>query len=144
MSLISANKTFASKALLWLPVAIVALQACGGGGGGPPQPPDEDDPPTVSVTVSSTSVDPGSTVTVTWSTENATSCLASGAWSGTKATSGTESVGPISSDATFGLECTGPGGTAQGSSTVSMNPIEDGVASYSRASVDPALVTATA
>lgn len=92
----------------------LALAACGGGGGGdssgPPTPPSA---PTVSLTSSATEVAAGGSVTLTWSSTNATSCTASDAWSGSRGTSGTETVAPSGNGAsTYLLTCSGSGGSA--------------------------------
>jgi plastocyanin len=69
--------------------------------------------PLVTFTANVTSVSAGQPVTLTWSSQNATACTASGAtgWSGAEATSGTLAVS-IASTATLNLSCTGPGGSA--------------------------------
>ena len=68
--------------------------------------------PTVSFSAASMSVAAGQTVQLTWSSQNATACMAGGAtgWSGSEATSGTLAV-IISASATLTLTCTGPGGS---------------------------------
>ncbi len=77
--------------------------------------------PTVSLSASPTTINPGGSSTLTWSSTNATSCTASGAWSGTRATSGTQSVSPTSTS-TYTLTCTGTGGSGNASATVTVNP----------------------
>lgn len=69
--------------------------------------------PVVTFTANVTSVSAGQPVTLTWSSQNATACTASGAtgWSGAEATSGTLAVS-IAATATLNLSCTGPGGSA--------------------------------
>jgi hypothetical protein len=67
--------------------------------------------PVVSLNAASNSVVSGSNASLTWSSQNATACTASGGWSGTKATSGTQSVGPLTTNTTFTLTCTGAGGS---------------------------------
>jgi hypothetical protein len=68
-------------------------------------------PPTLSLTADA----PGSTapITLSWSSANATSCMAGGAWSQEKATSGIETVGPLNQTSTFNLKCSGPGGSVK-------------------------------
>jgi hypothetical protein len=61
----------------------------------------------------------GST-TLTWSSNNATTCAASGGWSGAKALSGSQVVGPLSEDTTYRLKCSGTGGNATAITTVSV------------------------
>lgn len=70
-------------------------------------------PPTVTFTAAASSVVAGQTAQLTWSSENATGCTASGAtgWTGNQSTSGTTAV-IISAATTLTLTCTGPGGTA--------------------------------
>jgi hypothetical protein len=74
--------------------------------------------PTVSLTPSAASVTQGGTVTLTWSSQNATTCTATGGWSGTQAVSGTVQSSALSATTTFTLACTGPGGTSTVSATV--------------------------
>jgi hypothetical protein len=71
---------------------------------------------------SATSVQAGGSLTLTWSSTNATSCTASGAWTGSRATSGSESVGPLTANSTFTLSCTGPGGSHDASVDVTITP----------------------
>ncbi len=75
--------------------------------------------PAVNISANPTSVPDQGTTTITWSTTNAASCVASGAWSGTKPVSGSEARGPLSANSTFTLTCdNGAGGTNSGSATV--------------------------
>lgn len=57
---------------------------------------------------------------LTWTSNNADSCVASGAWSGTKAVSGSQSTGNLTSSRTYTLTCTGPGGSTSDSVRVSV------------------------
>jgi hypothetical protein len=68
--------------------------------------------PTVTLTASASSVTAGQPVTLTWSSQGATSCIADGAtgWSGSQPTSGSASV-TIAATVTLKLSCTGAGGT---------------------------------
>jgi len=70
--------------------------------------------PTVNLTASPSSVARGGTITLSWSSTNANSCMASDNWSGPKATSGSESI-VINSSVTFTLTCSNDGGSASGS-----------------------------
>ena len=54
----------------------------------------------------------GGVTTLTWSSQNADSCTASGGWSGSKNPVDSEQVGPITAATTYTLSCSGPGGTA--------------------------------
>jgi plastocyanin len=80
-------------------------------------------PPTVVFTAGASSVTAGQTVTLTWSSTNATSCTAGGssAWTGSESTSGTLAV-IVSATATLTLTCTGDGGSAAQSVTVTATP----------------------
>lgn len=84
----------------------------------PPPPP----PALPSVTLSATpgSVAPGAASTLSWSSTNATGCVAGGSWSGTKATGGSQLTSPLTADSTFSLSCTGAGGTGNASTRVTV------------------------
>ena len=61
----------------------------------------------------------GESFVMSWTTENAATCSASGAWSGAKATSGNETIAPASIGThLYMLECTGTGGSGSDSVTV--------------------------
>jgi hypothetical protein len=74
--------------------------------------------PAVTLSASASSVTSGNTVTLTWSSQNATGCTASGAWSGTQATSGSVASAALVASSTFTLTCTGAGGSTAQSVTV--------------------------
>lgn len=80
-------------------------------------------PPTVMLSANPTSVNAGGSSILTWSSTNATSCVASGGWSGPKQTSGSQPSGALNATTLFVLACTGTGGTAQQSVTVTVNPV---------------------
>jgi hypothetical protein len=72
--------------------------------------------PTVSISLVPTSVPAGQPSTLTWSTTNATSCVASIAWAGNRDTNGSIVVTQaIAGSYTYSLTCTGPNGSASGS-----------------------------
>ena len=97
------------------------LAACGGYGGGSynggaaPV-------PTVALSVAPTSIVLGQSATLTWTSTNSSSCVASGAWSGNQGASGTSvqtptAVGPL----TFTLTCSGASsGSAAKSATLTV------------------------
>jgi len=62
-----------------------------------------------------------SSANLTWTSQNADSCTASGAWSGTKAISGSESTGNLTSSKTYTLTCQGLGGSASDSVTINVS-----------------------
>src|ERR1044071_713751 len=67
--------------------------------------------PTVTLSASPNSVASGGRTALTWSTSNATACVASGEWTGNRATAGSESSSPLSNaTSNFTLTCSGPGG----------------------------------
>src|SRR6202453_4359004 len=76
--------------------------------------------PTVALSASPSTVNSGSGSTLTWSSNHATACTASGMWSGTKATSGSQATGALTANATYVLTCTGAGGSATQAATVSV------------------------
>jgi hypothetical protein len=79
-------------------------------------------PPTIAITAAPTTITAGQSSILTWSSTNATSCVASGAWSGTQATSGTQSVSPTATGtSTYTLTCNGSGGSIDASATLTVN-----------------------
>ena len=85
-----------------LTLALV-LAACGGSG--------SQSAPTARLQSSSAQVYSGQRVTLSWSSDAADTCTASGAWNGAKAVRGSELVRPPLTHSVFGLSCTGSGGT---------------------------------
>jgi hypothetical protein len=75
--------------------------------------------PTITFSSSATSVTGSQTVDLTWSTQDATACTASGnsEWSGTEPVSGTLKV-TIAATTTLTLSCTGNGGASSQSVTI--------------------------
>ena len=77
-------------------------------------------PPAVNLTTNTSSVVRGDSATLSWSSSNATSCVASGAWGGNRALVGSTSTGSLTSQSTYILTCTGPGGSRSDSVTISV------------------------
>lgn len=106
--------------LLFLPVlSALVLSGCGGAHSAITYTPAPRS--TASMTISPSTVMPGQSATVTWSSANATSCSGSGAWSGALATSGSTTVilqGAASQ--TYILLCSGAGLPGQTSVTLSV------------------------
>lgn len=73
--------------------------------------------PVVNLATSAAEVPAGSTVTLTWSSQYASTCTAAGAWAGAKATSGNETV-TVRQGSRFTLTCSGDGGSGQASQIV--------------------------
>ncbi len=97
--------------------AFAALAGCGGGGDAPtastPAPPTPAPvPPAVSLAVAPDTVQQAAAASLTWSSSNAASCVASGGWSGSKTVSGSESTGALTATTAYTLTCSGAGGTA--------------------------------
>lgn len=76
--------------------------------------------PTVTLSANPAQVASGGTSVLSWSSQNATSCTASGGWSGAKNLSGTEQTAALAQSTTFSLACTGLGGTGNASTTVTV------------------------
>ncbi|TSC69224.1 MAG: hypothetical protein G01um101456_291, partial [Parcubacteria group bacterium Gr01-1014_56] len=76
--------------------------------------------PTVTITATPNNITTGQSLTITWSSANTQSCLASGGWSGTKALTGTQTVSPTT-NTTYTLTCTGAGGSAIQNTTVTVS-----------------------
>ena len=78
--------------------------------------------PTVSLIATPASVVSGNSSTLTWSSTNATSCVASGGWSGSQSTSGSIATGALTASTGYTLTCTGSGGNASSTATVTVTP----------------------
>lgn len=97
----------------------------GGGGGGaspppPPPPPVGSNPlaPTVTLSANPNIVPLNGASTLTWSSTNASYCVAYGGWSGPKATSGSQSTGSLTENQTYTLSCSNSSGPTSRSVTV--------------------------
>jgi len=83
--------------------------------------------PTVTISASPSTVAVNGSVTLTWSSTNATSCTASASpsesdWSGQVTTNGSQPVTPVSvGTITYSLQCSGTGGSASESAPVTAN-----------------------
>jgi peptidoglycan hydrolase-like protein with peptidoglycan-binding domain len=66
------------------------------------------------------SVTSGSSVTLSWTSTNATSCTASGGWSGTKSLNGSETISNITQGTSFVLGCSNTGVTQSDSAVVNI------------------------
>jgi hypothetical protein len=75
--------------------------------------------PTVNLSASPVSGNSPLTVTLTWTSTNATSCVAADGWAGNKAISGSQVVTGVTATTTFTLTCTNG---ASGQATVNWNP----------------------
>ncbi|HTU68475.1 MAG TPA: hypothetical protein VMF52_21220 [Steroidobacteraceae bacterium] len=93
-------------------LAALVLSACGSSGGGEGNGDSVITRPTVTLTASPTAVASGSSTTLTWNSNRATDCTASGGWTGAKAVSGTEVISNITAATTYTITCAGVGGTS--------------------------------
>ena len=79
--------------------------------------------PTVTLTADRTSINAGESVSLSWTSHNATGCTASGAWTGAKTAASSQTISGIATSATYSLQCAGSGGvSALSSVTVSVRP----------------------
>jgi hypothetical protein len=95
-------------------LAVLVLVGCGkdaGGNGGNP-PPGTVPVPTVTFSASPTGVSAGGSSTLTWTSTNATGCMASGGWSGAKTANGSELIANIQAVTIYSIACSGDGGTS--------------------------------
>ena len=114
------------KKLFSITASILFIVSCGGGGGGGSTPTPTTPTPTVNLSANPVSVLLGSTSTLTWSSNNATSCSAS--WTNQTGSSGSEAV-TISTvgNNSFSITCTGAGGSRSATVTVEGYRNTDGV-----------------
>ena len=83
-------------------------------------------PPVVNLSTDHTQVSSGSTVDIIWTSQNATTCTASGGWTGTQPTSGTVTSAALTANTTFTLSCSGTGGSTSKSATVTVSAPSSG------------------
>jgi hypothetical protein len=76
--------------------------------------------PTLTFSANPVSVVAGGSATLTWSSTNTDSCLASDGWTGSRPTSGTEATGTLDGTTTYTLSCAGAGGSIQHSTRVTV------------------------
>ncbi len=74
--------------------------------------------PTLTFSANPATIAAQQTTTLTWSTNGATSCTASGGWSGTKDVNGTFVTSALAADTSYTLNCTGAGGSTSSAVTV--------------------------
>jgi hypothetical protein len=80
--------------------------------------------PTVLLQAVPATIATGSASTLTWSTTNATSCVASSGWTGTQATNGSMSTGVLSASTSYTLTCSGAAGTTPASATAPVTVVQ--------------------
>src|SRR5271167_1926548 len=100
-------------AVRFLASVLAGLLAACGGGGSSSQP----SPPTVSINVSPAGITTGQSATLTWSSNNASTCSASGAWTGSQSINGSLGVSPPAPGTyTYTLGCSSNGSSAASAS----------------------------
>lgn len=77
--------------------------------------------PIVTLTADPQNVSAGQTSTLSWTSQNADSCVGSGAWGGFRPLSGSVSTRALSQSSVFTLVCSGPGGNSSDSATVTVS-----------------------
>ena len=117
------------KRYLLFILPLLFIYACGGGGGGGGSDTPAPTPaPTVSISSSVSEAVIGDSVTITWSSTNASSCSASDTWTNSTATSGSGDVTIANvGDNTYSMTCSGAGGDRSASVTVVGYRSTDGV-----------------
>ena len=102
--------------------------------------------PTVTISASSQNISVGQSTTLSWSSQNATSCSASGTndWTGTKTTSGSATVTPGSVGTYYyAITCTNSAGTTSSPAvaTVTINPAPAAAVPTVTVSASPTTIT---
>ena len=116
------NRLFSSFALL------VLITACGGGSGSSPEPAPVQLPANPSIPTfnsSPNSIFTNESIAITWSSNNASTCMASGDWDGQKASAGSESLQLQEAKTyTFILTCSGEAGTQPATASLDVVVVE--------------------
>src|ERR1700749_3017403 len=117
----SPAETIKSLSFVFLLFSVLVLSGCSSGSSAGTTPPQPALPASVSLSLSPSSVMPGQSATLSWTTANATTCTASGNWSGTLQSAGSMNVMlQAATSQTYSVLCTGTGGWA--SKTVTLTP----------------------
>ena len=87
----------------------------------PNQPQPEAGLPVVELSSNTAVVASGGNVELSWATQDADSCTASGGWSGNKSTAGNETVGPVTTSQNYTLTCSNADGSAANMVNVVVN-----------------------
>lgn len=110
-----------------IPLAVIVLFSCGGGGGGgssDPYTPPSTPNPSASISANPSNLYVNETVTISWTSTNADTCIASGEWDGEKDTVGSQqlivsNVGTL----TYSITCSSGNKSAKADAVVIANPI---------------------
>src|SRR5262252_2061334 len=80
--------------------------------------------PNLAITVKPSTITLGQSATLTWSSNSATACVASGAWSGPQPPQGTDTVTPTTTGTfAYVLGCSTPVGSLADSATLTVKPV---------------------
>src|SRR6516225_10018185 len=79
--------------------------------------------PNLAITVKPSTITLGQSATLSWSSNSATACVASGAWSGPQPPQGTSTVTPTTTGTfAYVLGCSSPGGSLAESTILTVQP----------------------
>ena len=103
-----------------LPVFIYTVFILSGCGASAEEDTVKNQAPDVILKSNSAQVNLSDSITLSWSSNNAENCIASGDWSGSRSSSGSQIIGSLQSDSIFYLKCSGSGGEASDSVSVTI------------------------
>jgi hypothetical protein len=110
---------------VFLFLSMLVLSGCGAGSSKASTSTQPAQPASVNISISPAAVLPGQSATLTWSSQNTTTCTASGAWSGVQANSGSATVILQEAKAqSYTLTCTSPDRWIEQTAALSMEPSE--------------------
>lgn len=102
---------------------VLFLTACGGGDSNLTNSTPSAVAPTINLSLNTPTLFSGQQGKLSWSSNNASNCVASDAWSGAQATSGSLNITAVGTGInTYTLSCTGPTGTSKQSINLTVNP----------------------
>lgn len=119
------------KSLVTYCLSIMMLVSCGGGGGGSAvKSPTVQNPVIISFVSSSYSAEINSSITLSWTTTNSISCIASNDWTGLKSSNGSEIINlPVAKNYNFTLTCSGQLGTSNIIKSLTVDVVNSSAAS---------------
>lgn len=103
--------------------SVLFLTACGGGNSTVADSTPSAVAPTINLTLNTPTLFSGQQGTLSWSSNNASNCVASDAWSGSQATNGSLNITAVGTGINiYTLSCSGPTGTSKQSINLTVNP----------------------
>lgn len=100
--------------------------------------------PSLTLTASPSRINANDSSTISWSTNNADSCVALGGWSSKTSANNTQFISSIPSTTTYSMRCTGPGGTVSESVSIVVNNIPPAPAPRLNLTADDLILDANA